>query len=67
VGDRGVAACMVRQLYRHASGRLEAEGEADALAALTDEFAASGYQFRSLVLAMVASRSFRTVAREAQP
>ncbi|HEU5055554.1 MAG TPA: DUF1592 domain-containing protein [Kofleriaceae bacterium] len=66
-GDPRVAACMVRQLYRHASGRLEVEGEADALAALTDEFAASGYQFRSLVLAMVASRSFRTVAREVQP
>jgi hypothetical protein len=66
-GDPRVAACMVRQLFRHAGGRLEAEEEADDLAALTEEFAASGYQFRSLVLSLVASRAFRTVAPEVQP
>lgn len=66
--DPRVPTCMVRQLFRHASGRLELEGEADALAALGEEFAAGGHQFRSLLLSLVASESFRTlVAEEVKP
>jgi hypothetical protein len=64
VGDPRVPACMVRQLFRHANGRLELEGEADALAALTEEFAAGGHQFRSLLVSLVASDSFRTLTAE---
>lgn len=60
--DPRVATCMVRQLFRHASGRLELESEAALLTALTDDFAAGGYQFRSLLVSLVADQGFRTLA-----
>jgi hypothetical protein len=60
--DPRVPACMVKQLYRHASGRLEVSSEARALRALTEHFEASGYRFRELLLALATSESFRTVA-----
>ena len=66
--DPRVPACMVRQLFRHANGRLELEGEADALAGLVSAFAASGHQFRSLLVSLVASESFRTLSpQEVKP
>ncbi|HJL48721.1 MAG TPA: DUF1592 domain-containing protein, partial [Polyangiaceae bacterium LLY-WYZ-15_(1-7)] len=40
--DPRVPACVVRQLFRHASGRLERTSEARALRALEEEFAAGG-------------------------
>ena len=61
--DPRVAACMVRQLYRHANGRLEVADEEATLAALTQAFAADGHRFDSFLLSLVTSRSFRTVEK----
>ncbi len=60
--DPRVPACMVKQLFRHASGRLEVASEARALRALTEHFEASGYRFRELLLTLATSEAFRTVA-----
>ncbi|HJL25376.1 MAG TPA: DUF1585 domain-containing protein, partial [Polyangiaceae bacterium LLY-WYZ-15_(1-7)] len=58
--DPRVPACVVRQLFRHASGRLERTSEARALRALEEEFAAGGYRFRELMVALATSEAFRT-------
>lgn len=60
--DERVGACMVRQLFRHASGRLETPSEARSLRAVEESFAASGYRFRELLLAMATSDAFRMVS-----
>jgi hypothetical protein len=52
---------VVRQLYRHASGRLELASEEAALVALDEAFADSGYRFRDLMVALAMSEGFRTV------
>ena len=56
------AACLVRQLYRHANGRLETDNEEIVLQQIHDDFAAGGYRFRELLIALVLSDGFRTVA-----
>ena len=53
---------MVTQLYRHTRGRLEEDGERPGLLELEAEFEASGYRFRELLLALITSELFRTVA-----
>ena len=60
--DKRVARCMVTQLYRHTNGRLEESQERPGLSAIEEAFAASGYNYRSLLLAFVTSEAFRTVA-----
>jgi hypothetical protein len=60
--DPRVPACMVKQLFRHASGRLEVASEARALRTLTEQFEASGYRFRELLLTLATSEAFRMVA-----
>ncbi len=60
--DRRVPRCVVRQLYRHAMGRLEERRETEALVDLENAFAASGYRFRDLLVAFATSEAFRTVA-----
>ena len=55
---------MVTQLYRHTQGRREEPDERPMLRALEDEFALSGYDFKSLMLALVQSPGFRTVSDE---
>lgn len=60
--DPRVPRCMVRQLFRHASGRLERSGDERALRAVENEFAESGYRFRELMVALAASDAFRTLA-----
>jgi hypothetical protein len=62
VDDVRVGRCMITQLHRHSSGRLEATTEVPALRALESEFESSGYRFRELLLAFVTSDLFRTVA-----
>jgi len=64
--DPRVPRCMVRQLHRHATGRLEEQSEMAALLELEDTFAASGYRFRDLLVALATSEAFRTV-REVTP
>jgi len=60
--DPRVGECMTRQLYRHAHGRLETEGEQGAIRALTQRFAAAGYRFQDLLIELVLSESFRYLA-----
>ncbi len=60
--DDRVGKCIARQLFRYASGRLEARAERPALKALERAFAESGYDFRALLVALVLSDAFRLVA-----
>jgi len=60
--DPRVSACMTRQLFRHALARLDERSDRDALKALDARFAASGYDFQVLLVALVLSPGFRTVA-----
>jgi Protein of unknown function (DUF1592)/Protein of unknown function (DUF1588)/Protein of unknown function (DUF1595)/Protein of unknown function (DUF1585)/Protein of unknown function (DUF1587) len=56
------AACLVRNLYRDATGHIEAEGEEVALVALEEAFIESEYRMQSLLVEIVASPAFRLVA-----
>ena len=60
--DPRVGACVVKQLYRHAHGRLEQEGEAGALDEITAAFADEGYRFAELLPIFVTHDSFRYLA-----
>lgn len=60
--DPRVASCVVRQVYRYATARLETDGEARVLADLEERFAARNYRFLELLVELVASEGFRTVA-----
>ena len=64
--DPRVMACLVKQLYRYGSARLEAEGEAATLEALDTAFATQGYQLRPLLLELVGSDGFRFTVEGAQ-
>jgi Protein of unknown function (DUF1588)/Protein of unknown function (DUF1592)/Protein of unknown function (DUF1595)/Protein of unknown function (DUF1585)/Protein of unknown function (DUF1587) len=57
--DPRVTACLVKQLYRYGSARLEADSEAATLEGLDTAFAAKGYQMRPLLLELVSSDGFR--------
>ncbi len=57
--DPRVMSCLVKQLYRYGSARLEADSEAAVLEGLDDAFAAGGYQLRPLLLELVGSDGFR--------
>lgn len=65
--DPRVGRCMVRQLYRHAQGRLETPGEALALEDLADRFAAASFDFRSLLIELVTHDAFRFVGTKETP
>lgn len=60
--DPRVGQCVVKQLFRHAQGRLETETEADIITDLDDRFADDGYRFRQLLLTLVTHEGFRTLA-----
>lgn len=60
--DPRVSRCMVRQLFRHAVGRLETDGEEPAIDALHSAFARSGYRFRELMIELAISEALRTTA-----
>jgi hypothetical protein len=64
--DPRVTACLVKQLYRYGSARLEAETEEATLKGLDDAFAAHGYQMRPLLLELVGSDGFRFTVAGAQ-
>lgn len=59
--DERVGRCMVRQLYRHAQGRLDEPGERVALEQIHDAFAPTGYRFQELLIALITHESFRYV------
>jgi hypothetical protein len=65
--DERVGRCMVKQLYRHAQGRLETPGEAIALETLATRFAATSFDFRSLLLELVTHDAFRFVGTKETP
>ncbi|MCX4240923.1 DUF1592 domain-containing protein [Paraliomyxa miuraensis] len=60
--DPRVGTCVVKQLFRHAQGRLEHETEADILLDLGDRFADDGYRFKRLLLTLITHEGFRTLA-----
>lgn len=55
----GFSNCVVRRLYRHATGHLEAYEEEVAIIGLDHDFIAGEYRFKALVLALVLSDGFR--------
>jgi len=61
-----VRKCIARQWFRYGLGRVETDADACSLAGIDDAFAASGYNLRELVLALVTSDAFRYVAGAAQ-
>jgi hypothetical protein len=60
--DARVAECMVKQLFRHALGRLDTKGETPALEEIQARFADVEYDFRGLMVELVSHPSFRTLA-----
>ena len=61
--DPRLSACMVKQLFRHATGRLETPKEAASLASIGENFATNHYRFDALLLELVQSDGFRRVAQ----
>jgi hypothetical protein len=53
------ASCMVKHLYRYATGSADAQGEPVAISELSAGFAGGGYRLRALVTDIVASDGFR--------
>lgn len=65
--DARVGKCMVKQLYRHAQGRLETPGEEIALESLTEQFSSASFDFRTLLLELVKHDAFRFVGPKETP
>jgi hypothetical protein len=61
VDDR-VPRCVVRQVFRHAHGRVDNVDDRPAIDALEAAFIEGGHRFRPLLLALVTDESFRTFA-----
>ncbi len=59
--DKRTAACVTRQLYRYALGRIEDTYEGGRMPDLATDWAASGNRFKDLMSKMVLSDSFRFV------
>ncbi len=57
-----VASCLIRNLYRYATGVLEAKQQEPAIGQLTSQFKANGNDLRKLMVELVASDGFRLVA-----
>lgn len=57
----GVSLCMVRKLFRHATGHVETVGEMPTLRDLDDGFVADGLRMQQLLVDLVASQTFRSV------
>ena len=55
------AACLVRNLYRYATGVTEATGQEPSILQLATEFEADGRNLRQLMLDLVSSDGFRLV------
>ncbi len=59
--DPRVAPCLTRNLYRHAIGRVEDAGVADAMVWLADGFTAENHDLQQLVIELVDNPAFRQV------
>jgi hypothetical protein len=62
--DRRVTNCIVRQVYRHANGRLELPSELIPLRDLVLAFERSEYRFQDLLIELILSDGFRKLAPE---
>jgi len=60
------AQCLTVMMFRHAAGHLESRGEEVSLIDVYETFVSSGYDFKTLVTAVVTSDAFR-FAKEATP
>jgi hypothetical protein len=58
--------CLARNMYRYATGNVEASGETELVEALTKSFVDSGYKVKTLISALTTSPGFRRAA-EVQP
>ncbi len=56
------ASCLVRNLYRQATGHIETEGEEVAIVDIEAAFVDSGHRMQALLVEIVASPAFRVVA-----
>jgi Protein of unknown function (DUF1588)/Protein of unknown function (DUF1592)/Protein of unknown function (DUF1585)/Protein of unknown function (DUF1595)/Protein of unknown function (DUF1587) len=63
-GDARTMSCLATQLYRYASARIETPEEEIVLQEIDKGFADSGYQYKALVVALVASDGFRYLKSE---
>lgn len=59
--------CIARRFYEHAGAHLILPGEESAVQTLIDEFVASDYDFRTLVVALVVNDGFRYATQEVSP
>ena len=50
--------CMVKQYFRYISGRLETPGDRPLLNKLIEEFQASQFHFKDLIVSFMRSREF---------
>jgi hypothetical protein len=57
-----VASCLVRNLYRYATGVVEAPGQETVIRQLTNQFQSEGRDLRKLMVTLVTSDGFRYVA-----
>lgn len=62
--DPRTAECLVRQAYRYALGHVETTAEEPQIAALAQQFNASGHKLDGLFQALVSSPAFRYAAKE---
>lgn len=53
--------CLIRNLYRHATGHIETDSELDALQSVTEAYVEGGYDLRTALVEIVASPAFRVV------
>jgi hypothetical protein len=65
--DERVGACIVRQLFRHATGRLDEDSEGPGLDDLHERFADAGYRYRDFLVELVSHPSFRFVTEQEEP
>ncbi len=59
--EPAVTKCMVRNIFRGATGHIDTKGEAPVLTELDKSFADSGYHMQDLLVELVASDAFRLV------
>jgi hypothetical protein len=57
-----VSDCIMRMLYRYATGHVETKGELGQLELLHERFESADLHFKALVVEMVASDAFRIIA-----
>jgi hypothetical protein len=62
--DDRIPACLVKQLYRYASARLETPQEEIVLRQINDAFAQGGHALKPLIVALVGSDGFRYLKSE---